>query len=258
MSQLKCGTFYVDDVAFKGPPDTITIKAISVPFKEGGKDTRHTRSWDKVGLKKIMGVLAASAGLSLFYDAPDFFYDRVEQDKKTNLVFAKELAQKEGLSIKVASGKLVVYDQLDYESKGIVKTIQRGNADVISYDLKESAAEEQYKKVEVSYWNGKQKKLIKYVYTVPGVKDGPTLKVSKRVSSLTEAKRFAQKEARNKNKSSKGGSITLMGDERLLQGVTVELKGFGAFDGKYFVESASHQITGGYTVKVNLREVLGY
>ena len=258
VSQLKCGTFYVDDVSFKGPPDAITIKAISVPFKEGGKDTKHTRSWDNVGLKTVMGVLASSAGLSLFYDAPDFFYDRIEQDKKTNLIFAKEIAQKEGLSIKVADGKLVVYDQLDYESKGPVRKIERGVTDVISYDLKESAAEEQYKKVEISYWNSKQKKLINYVYTVPGVKDGPTLKVNKRVTSLDEAKRFAQKEARNKNKSSKGGSLTLMGDEALLQGVTVEIKGFGAFDAKYFVESASHQITGGYTVKINIREVLGY
>lgn len=258
VSQLKCGTFYVDDVSFKGPPDTITIKAVSVPFKAGGKETKHTRAWDKAGLKTIMGVLASSAGLGLFYDASDFFYDRVEQDKKTDLSFAKELAQKEGLSVKVADGKLVVYDQLDYESKGPVRTIERGAADVLSYDLKESAAEEQYKQVVISYWDGKKKKLIEYTYDVPGVKDGPVLKVNKRVTSLDEAKRFAQKEARNKNKSSRSGSITLMGDETLLQGVTVTIKGFGAYDAKYFVESASHQITGGYTVNIKLREVLGY
>lgn len=256
--QLACGTFYVDDVDFRGPPDKVTIKAISVPFVEGGKETKHTRSWDNASLKIIMGRLAASAGLSLFYDAPDYFYDRVEQDKKTDLAFAKELAQKEGLSIKVVDRQLIVYDQLIYESKKSVRTIKRGESNYISHNLKNSAAEEQYKKVEVSYWNSKQKKIIKYTYNVPGVKDGPTLKVSKRLTSLDEAKRFAQKEARNKNKSAKSGTLTLMGDEKLLQGVTIELEKFGKFDGKYFVESASHQITGGYTVTIKIREVLSY
>ncbi len=258
VSHLDCGTFYVDDVNFQGPPDTITIKAVSVPFKDGGKETKHTRVWDNAGLKKIMNDLAKSAGLSLFYDAPDYFYDRVEQDKKTDLAFAKELAQKEGLSVKVTKNQLVVYDQHDYESKGPVRAIERGTTDVLKYDLKESAAEEQYKQVKISYWDGKKKKLIEYTYDVPGVKNGPVLKVNKRLTSLDEAKRFAQKEARNKNKSSKSGSITLMGDEKLLQGVTVDIKGFGAFDTKYFVESASHEITGGYTVKINIREVLSY
>lgn len=256
--QLDCGTFYVDDVNFKGPPDTVSIKALSVPFSDGGKDTKKTRAWNNADLKTIMGDLAAGAGLSLFYDAPNFTYDRVEQDKKTNLAMAEELAKKEGLSVKVTKDQLVVYDELAYESKGPVSTLTRGDSDILNYDFKETAAEEQYKKVELSYWDSQKKKLIKYVYDVPGVEAGPTLKVNKRAKSVDEAKRWAQKEARNKNKSSKSGSITLMGDEALVQGVTVQVANFGAFDGKYFVESASHKVTGGCTVTIKLREVLSY
>lgn len=258
VSQLNCGIFYVDDVGLKGPPDTINIKALSVPFKSGGKDTKHTRSWNNANLKTIMGDLASSAGLSLLYDAPNFTYDRVEQNKKTDLAMAKYLAKKEGFSVKVTQGQLVIYDELTYESKGPVRNLTRGDADIENYDFKETAAEEQYKKVELTYWDDKNKKLIKYVYDVPGVKDGPTLKVNKRAKSLDEAKRWAQKEARNKNKSSKSGSMTLMGDESMVQGVTVEVANFGAFDTKYFVESASHNVTGGYTVGIKLREVLSY
>jgi len=257
-AKLNCGTFFVDDVSFKGPPDTVSIKALSVPFTKGGKDTKKTKAWTNATLQGILTEVAKEAGLKLVYDAPTFLYDRVEQDKKTPLAFAKSLAKREGLATKVTKEQLIVYDELKYEQKGTVRTITRGEDDVVSYDFKESAAEEQYAKVELSYLDSKTKKNIKYVYNVPGVKEGPTLKINKRAKNLDEAKRWAQKEARNKNKGSKSGKITLMGHEKLVQGVTVVIKNFGAFDGKYFIESSSHKVTGGYKTDITLREVLGY
>lgn len=255
---LNCGTFFVDDVGFKGPPDSVSIKALSVPFTKGGKDTKKTKAWENATLQAILNDVAKEAGLKLVYDAPTFIYDRVEQDKKTPLAFAKNLAKREGLATKVTKEQLIIYDELTYEKKSIVRTITRGEDDVKSYDFKESAAEEQYAKVELSYLDSKTKKNIKYTYSVPGVKTGPTLKINKRAKNLDEAKRWAQKEARNKNKGSKSGKITLMGHEKMVQGVTVNIKNFGAFDGKYFIESSSHNVTGGYTTNINLREVLGY
>lgn len=255
---LNCGTFFVDEVSFKGPPDAVSIKALSVPFTKGGKDTKKSKAWENATLQAILTDVAKEAGLKLVYDAPTFIYDRVEQDKKTPLAFAKSLAKREGLATKVTKEQLIIYDELEYEQKSEVRTITRGEDDVKSYDFKESAAEEQYSKVELSYLDSKTKKNIKYTYNVPGVKDGPTLKINKRAKSLEEAKRWAQKEARNKNKGSKSGKITLMGHEKMVQGVTVIIKNFGAFDGKYFIESSSHSVTGGYSTNINLREVLSY
>lgn len=255
---LKCGTFYVDEVSFKGPPDTVNIKALSVPFTKGGKDTEKTRAWENTTLKNILSEVAASAGLSLVYDAPEFTYDRVEQDKKTDLAFAKNMAKREGLATKVTKEQLIIYDELTYERKGPVGTLTRGEDDIKGYDFKETAAEEQYAKVEISYFDGKTKKLIKYTYAVPGVKEGPTLKINKRAKNIDEAKRWAQKEARNKNKGSKSGKITLKGNEKMVQGVTVNVANFGAFDTKYLIETSSHKVTGGYTTDISLREVLDY
>lgn len=258
VSQLNCGTFYVDDVGFEGPPDTVSIKALSIPFTKGGKDTEHTRAWENANLSSILGEVASSAGLTLLFDAPDFIYDRVDQLRETDLAFAKRLAKKEGLAIKVTDNQLVIYDELSYENKASVRTIKRGDADVKGYSFKESAAEEQYQKVEISYFDDTQKKTIKYVYDVPGVEEGPTLKINKRAKNLDEARRWARAEARNKNKGSKSGKITLMGDERLVQGVTVNTDNFGAFNSKYYIESSSHKVTGGYTTEINIREVLNY
>ena len=258
VSQLNCGTFYIDDVSFKGPPDVISIKALSIPFTSGGKNTEYTRAWENSDLSKILGEVATSAGLSLLYDAPNYTYDRVDQVQETDLSFAKRLAKKEGLSIKVTENQLVIYDEFSYESKSAVREIIRGEADVKSYSFSESAAEEQYKQVEVSYFDDEKKKTLQYVYDVPGVSSGATLKVKKRAKNLDEAMRWAKAEARNKNKYSKTAKLTLIGDENLVQGVTVELKKFGAFDGKYYIESANHNVTGGYSVDISIREVLSY
>ena len=160
--------------------------------------------------------------------------------------------------MKVTKEQLVVYDEKSYESKQAVRTIRKGEADIKSYSFNDTAAEEQYQKVEVSYFDDVKKKVLKYVYIVPGVEKGPTLKVNKRAKSLDEAMRWAKAEARNKNKGARKGKITLLGDERLIQGITVNVEGFKAFDGKYFIETSSHKVTGGYTTDISLREVLPY
>lgn len=255
-SILNCGTFYIDDVSFKGPPDVVSIKALSIPFAKGGKNTKITRSWEKVTLKKALEDVAASIGLTLLYDAPDYFYERLEQTRQTGLVFAKEASKREGLAVKVTDKQLVVYDEEMYEKKQSVRTVKRGENDVKSYDFKTSAANKQYKKVQVTYKSGN--KWATHTYDVPKIIDGPTLKVKKRAKSLAEAMRWAKAEARNKNKESKTAKITLMGDENLVQGVTINAENFGAFDGKYYIESSSHKVTGGYNVDIALREVLNY
>lgn len=255
--RLKCGTFFIDDVGFKGPPDKISIKALSIPFNKGGKNTKRKRSWEKVTLRKALDEVAASIGLTLLYDAPDFFYNRLEQNNQTGLAFAKEAARREGLATKVSDKQLVVYDESMYEKKQSARTIKRGEQDVKTYDFKESAASKQYKQVQISYAAGNGK-WATYTYDVPGVVEGPTLKMKKRAKSLAEAMRWVKAEARNKNKGAKTGKITLMGNENMVQGITIEAENFGAFDGKYYIESSSHKVTGGYTVDISLREVLKY
>ena len=59
---------------------------------------------------------------------------------------------------------------------------------------------------------------------------------------------------------SKSATFTFPGNPALVAGVTVELKGWGAFDGKYIITQAVHTVSGsGYTTQIKLRRVLeGY
>jgi len=65
---------------------------------------------------------------------------------------------------------------------------------------------------------------------------------------------------RQKRRGEYRAEFTLVGDVRLVAGVTVNFMDFGMFDGKYIVESARHAISSsGYTLGVRLRRVLdGY
>ena len=43
-----------------------------------------------------------------------------------------------------------------------------------------------------------------------------------------------------------------MGDLRFVGGSNLTIKGFGAFDGDYVIEKATHSVSGGYTTKLDL------
>ena len=117
-----------------------------------------------------------------------------------------------------------------------------------------------YSKCHVSYTNPETKETIEYTYTPRNAKkDGQTLEVNEKVSDKEEARKLAMKRLRQKNKTEFSAEFSLVGDVLLVAGVTVEVVGYGAFDGKYIIETATHNLTGGYTVGVKLRRVLeGY
>lgn len=257
-ARLYCGKFFVDAVDFQGPPDTLKVKALSIPIKKSGKNAKNSRSWEKASLSKIAGDIAISAGLTLVYDAPDYIYDRVDQKRQTDLAFIRDRAKREGIAVKVTDGKLVLYDEQSLESKPTIRTLKKGDSEILSYSFSLDTADKDYKKIELSYTDARKKKTLKYVYTVPGVEEGPTLKLNERAKSLVEAKRIAQKAARGKNKRARTGKFTLVGDPEAVQGLTVDVEGYLKFDGKYFIESATHSVGSGYTVDINIREVLGY
>lgn len=255
---LNCGTFYVDEVDFSGPPDTIKIKALSIPLAAGGKNAKRSRVWQAVTFSSIASDIAEGSGLKLLFDAPNPYFDRVDQIQKTDLSFFSSLAKKEGISVKVNDEQLIVYDEQSYETKSSVRDIIRNTSDVISFSFKIATADNEYKDAEISYFDASKKKVLKYIYTVPGVEKGPRLKINERVKSLNEAIRRAKKAVRNKNKYNQTGRITVAGDTGLVQGLTIDAKNFGRYDAKYFVESSVHKVTGGYTTDITIRKVLGY
>ena len=116
----------------------------------------------------------------------------------------------------------------------------------------------EYVKCTVSYTNPVTKEKIEATYTKPGGggENAQELKIEEKVNSKEEALILAGKYLRAKNKGETTAQITVIGDVDYCAGITVRLYGYGEYDGKYIVETATHNLTGGYTTDLKLRSCL--
>ncbi|MEK3947334.1 contractile injection system protein, VgrG/Pvc8 family [Paenibacillus sp. FSL H7-0703] len=294
IKRLNCGTFEVDSIDFAGPPDTVSIKAVSLPVTTNVRQEKKTKAWESVTLKSIAAEIAKRAGFTLMYEAHgNPKYDRQDQTDVSDLAFLNDLCKQEGIALKVTGKKLVLFDEYVYEQKPSALTIERGVSDIISYGFTFSTQDVAYAGCEVSYQpaakkstskkkddksttkavaestskdskkkkeKSKQPKPIKVIYRPPDApKDGPILKVSQSVGSQAEAINAARKSLREKNKDAGKATLSLMGNVGLAAGMTITIKGFGRFDGKYIIVSATHAVgSSGYTTNLEIRKVLGW
>jgi phage protein D len=257
--ELLLGTFEVDEIEGRSSPSTVTIKALSIPESSSLRGEDKTRSWEKIKLSTIARDIADNAGLSLFYDPEDDpEYDRIEQTEQSDLSFLQKLCEDAGLSLKVSDQKIVIFDDEKYEQMPPVLTIKRGQSWILDHSFSTSTRDI-YSACKVEYHSPKGKKNISYTYMAPNKPaTGKTLVINQRVSSIGKAERLAKKKLRQKNKGEIKMSFSLMGDIRLLATTTVMVEGYGKFDGKYFIEEATHSGSS-YKVKIDLRRVLeGY
>ena len=259
---LDCGTFEVDTVNIDGPPQKLTFKASAIAAKNKIRVEKKTKAWEGYSLKGIAAEIAANAGMVLMYESgyvPS--YVRQVQDNISDILFLKTLCNNAGISIKITSKTIVLYDQAEYEQKAAVYEIDRTKGGFISYSFSTSTNDTSYEKCHVTYTDPKTKKVIEATYTAPNAKeDGQTLEIKDvKVSSKEEALKVAEKGLRQKNKGEYEASLSLPGNPDLVAGVNITLKGFGPFDGKYIINKATHSITGGYKTEINATRVMeGY
>jgi phage protein D len=124
--ELDCGSFEIDSVDFSGPPDKVTIKAVSTPISSGMRREEKTRAWEDTTLKEIAQDMAGGAGMELMYEVEsDIQFDRVDQLQKSDMSFLMELCSQYGISLKVTSGKVVLFEESVYEAKDAIDTFDK-------------------------------------------------------------------------------------------------------------------------------------
>lgn len=234
------------------------------------RGTERSRSWEKAKLQVIANDIASAAGMSLFWDTEENpVLDRAEQTEQSDLSFLYAICKDKGLALKISDKKIIIFDEAKYEAEKakitIVKpgTVYKKESGMkylfvgTGYSLR-TKIRDIYAACRVSYQQGSSKSNIEATYTAAG-KNGKTLQVNEQVESVAEALNLAKKRLREKNKDEVTGSLNMLGNFVLLSGVTVDLLGFGAFDGKYLITRASHDIGSGYTTNIDVRRCLnGY
>lgn len=267
---LRLGLFEIDEITSSGYPSEVQIKAVSVPDNNTLRGTERSRSWEKAKLQVTANDIAIDAGMTLFWDTEENpVLDRAEQTEQSDLSFLYAICKDKGLALKISDKKIIVFDEAKYEAEKakitIVKpgTVYKKESGMkylfvgTGYSLR-TKIRDIYAACRVSYQQGSSKSNIEATYTVAG-KKGKTLQVNEQVESVAEALNLAKKRLREKNKDEVTGSLNMLGNFVLLSGVTVNLLGFGAFDDKYLITRASHDIGSGYTTNIDVRRCLnGY
>ena len=257
---LPCGAFEVDEIECSGPPDVIRIKGVSTPVSGALRREKKTQSFENTTLAAIAAQVAAGGGLSPLYQAPAIRIPRVDQREESDLAFLRRQAAKYGLNLKISDSQLIIFSGRQYDSKPPVATLRRGESWISRHSFR-TQAHEQFKDCEVSYWEPEKKEQLTQTFRAPGKPpSGQTLKINERMTSLDEARTVAQHRLRQKNKHEVEGSLDLAGDPRLLAGCTATVQGYGAYDGTYFIEQATHSVSrgGGYTSRISIRKTLEY
>ncbi len=258
---LDCGVFEIDAIDPSGPPAKVTLKCTSLPYDSTIRKQKKTKAWENIYLKVIASEIASKNGMGFMYESEyNPFYARKEQIQCSDIVFLQGLCKNAGISLKVTANMIVLFDSYEYEQKATVYTIIKGSSAVKSYRFSNSTNDVAYKSCHVSYTDPNTKVTYEYTYTPRDRdEDGQVLEINEKVNSREDARKLAMKRLRQKNKGESEAEFSLYGDISLVAGVTVMVKGYGSFDGKYIVSTATHNVTGGHTVGLKLRRVLeGY
>lgn len=259
---LPTGDFELDGVSYDDPPATAAVKGTSLPFSAPIRQTKKSKAWENYALSGIAGEIAGANGMRLLFEsANDPFYERVEQRKTSDSAFLAKLCKDAGISLKATDGALVLFDQAVYEAKPPVRTIRKGaKGGYTKVSLSTGAADHQYGSCRVSYVDPGSGKCIEGTYSANEEETGQCLEISAKVADAGEAKALAEKRLRLHNRLTRFASFSFPGDPALVASVTVQLEGWGGWDGKYIIKRAVHTVdTSGYTTKINARRCLeGY
>jgi len=259
---MSFGSFEVDNTEMS---DTVTVNGVAVPITSSIRSETKTKRWKKIRLRGIAKKIAANASLELVYETDvDPYYDRSEQNNKSDLAFLEELCKSDGLCVKVTDGQLVIFEESKYDQMEAVGTIEKG---VSLYKGKPKFARNAkniYSACEIAFTDSRTDKTYKGRFEALNVGNvGHVLKVNEKFNSKTDDiqyNRKAKARLREQNKNEWTARLTMCDGLFYYAGTNLNIKGWYKFDGKYHVKSATYDIGGsGFTVDLELRRCLeGY
>ena len=234
---MYCGEFEVDDVSMSGPPASCSIKAVSIPRSEAFNEEERTKNWEDVTVQEIASEIAGRAGINLFYQAEDIPVRAMEQDRQTDCKFLYAVCEKFGLAMKVFAGKIVIFDEAQYESAGAVDTLHY-----------EDFSKWSYNSTLAGTYTG-----AKIAYTDPGTAEdhivmvgggSRIMEINEEADSAEDARRKAIAALNNTNKKDTTFSGTVMARRALVASCCVNIAGFGVPDGTYYLDEVVTRIGG--------------
>lgn len=187
--------------------------------------------------------------LKLQYTGGTIKLGTIEQSNEADSSFLTKVCQDYGMAIKIYSGKIVIYDKGQFEARKPVATLKKADLQDWSYNTTLVGT---YTGAQIKYTSGKDDKEMKCV-----VGSGKRiLNINEKVESLQEAQLKACAKVNAENEKAVTMSVTIMANNRIAAGSTVNIKGLYQLSGKYFVDKVTHNISpdGAYTMALELHK----
>lgn len=244
---LSCGKFIMDSIGFSGPPAVLSIKGVSSPINDAFSATERTQNWQNVTLQKVAQDIASRSGIGLVYDASTINLANLAQDKQTDSAFLSDLAQTYGLSMKVYTDRIVLFDREAYKQKPAVGTIYISDCKSWSADTNIAGT---YTGGKLYYTDGD-----KAIDIACGIGGGTRiLSLNQKVDNFADAGLQLAAALNNANHGETTVQASTIGNTKYVAGQCINLSGLGKFDGKYYIDEVTHAITksDGYTCDYKL------
>jgi hypothetical protein len=167
--ELDCGAFEIDAVDFSGPPDKVSIKAVSTPISSSMRREEKSRNKENTTLREWAQMIADDAKLKLMYKVEsDIQLDRVDQLQKSDMSFLLELCAQYGVSLKVTDEQIVLFEESVYEAKEVIDTFDKKEygSRIINYSFYQNTGDT-VSKVIASYKDPKSGLLVEAEFEPP-------------------------------------------------------------------------------------------
>ncbi|BBM49695.1 phage late control D family protein [Leptotrichia wadei] len=188
---LDLGTFYVDEPTFED--QKLTLKCLALPLDQNIRDQKNSVAWEKVTLKELVMQIANKHEMNAELYAENVFFERLDQNKETDLAFINRVVKEIGLNMKVSDDKIIIFDDEEMEKNDTIEVFNIKDYRIRSFSLKKKN-KEIYDKVEVSYYDPDKKKVVKEIITKE--------ELDKRNQVTTEEKESKSKDSKKTNKKS--------------------------------------------------------
>lgn len=241
--KFNCGYFLIDDLSFSGPPSTASIGGITTPINTDFNVTKKSKTWKKTSVKGILAEIAKKAGVGLYYSAQDYPIDELEQSNQEDVTFAFNTCSSYNLAMKLYNRKIVVFDSVEYEKKKATLEIRKTDAESWSFKKGMTRA---YDGVSISYTDANKNQTLTYKFML---KEGSRImKLNETAESLQDAEVKAKAKLLEHNRECQTMSVKVKGDTKYISSKCADVSGFGKLDGKYYVDSVTHELNpgGGY------------
>lgn len=218
------------------------IKCISAPLK--AKNQENSNIYNQISLKELGSKIANKYKLEYFYEGPEIIMEDVKQEKTTDFSFLNEIADKEGIKLKVTNSKLVLFEEEKLLKKESIKTFSIDYFTDFEIDDKSN---EIYDAIELTYYHAIEDEEKRVILTKDQLEGRENKEYEKLLKRKVRAKdNNFNKLAKNLLNKANRKEITIkfktIGYLNLYTGAVITIVDAAQYNGKYLITKITYNL----------------